>query len=420
MAEVDPVATIERRVPRWRSRRALVPISALVLVGAGLGAWRAADHGGELSGPASGGWNTATLPHIATARATYLYATDELSNGTGWAVGSWSAGGINQTAAEHWDGHQWTVVPTPNPKGEDDELFGVSALSATDAWAVGFDAGVASSSQGGAAVNSDTSLIEHWDGTHWRALEPPALPTLHAYEVALHAVAAVSPTNAWAAGFADYKGLIEHWDGGRWSVSPFPAPKTSSAEDSSAIFGLAAVSATDVWAVGSSSFAHKESCLLEHWDGEAWSAVTCPEPAGTGDAKLDSITEISPNDLWAVGFYTTGNTGSNKNSYALTEHFDGTAWKVVPTPHLAPGPRPLGGYSDELTAVAGRASEDVYAAGSSNRLIHWDGKRWTVQSAQSPGQVEGMASIPGGGVWAVGERLVGSTTQPFVVTRSAS
>jgi len=41
-----------------------------------------------------------------------------------------------QTLAEHWDGHDWTIVPTPNPARED-TLSGIAAVSAHDVWAVG-------------------------------------------------------------------------------------------------------------------------------------------------------------------------------------------------------------------------------------------------------------------------------------------
>jgi hypothetical protein len=41
------------------------------------------------------------------------------------------------TLVEHWNGTAWTQVPSPNPSG-DNELDGVAATSASNAWAVGF------------------------------------------------------------------------------------------------------------------------------------------------------------------------------------------------------------------------------------------------------------------------------------------
>jgi hypothetical protein len=46
-------------------------------------------------------------------------------------------------------------VPSPNPSS-DDQLTSVSADSATDAWAVGYDAGT-----------TTRTLILHWNGTAW-------------------------------------------------------------------------------------------------------------------------------------------------------------------------------------------------------------------------------------------------------------
>ena len=54
-----------------------------------------------------------------------------------WAVGA--AGGstvVNQPLIEHFDGHAWTVIPSPDG-GQINELFGVGASSETSAWMVG-------------------------------------------------------------------------------------------------------------------------------------------------------------------------------------------------------------------------------------------------------------------------------------------
>src|SRR5207249_7511912 len=44
-----------------------------------------------------------------------------------WAVG-------NFALIEHWDGNQWSIVPSPNGS----YIRGVAALSSTDVWAVGY------------------------------------------------------------------------------------------------------------------------------------------------------------------------------------------------------------------------------------------------------------------------------------------
>ena len=69
-----------------------------------------------------------------------------------------------------------------------------------------------------------TNLIEHWDGSSWTKVANP----LPGGPEQLFAVSAVSATNAWAVGHydngtQDYQGLVEHWDGTSWTVVPSPS-----------------------------------------------------------------------------------------------------------------------------------------------------------------------------------------------------
>ena len=408
-----------RQIPP-RRRQPLVLVSVLTLgacVGLSLGlAGCSSSHPSPPTpGPAPAGWSTVALPPLPKATTTSLYAAATLPDSTGWAVGTSSDGGVFKATSEHWNGRQWSTVPAANPKPIGNDLFGVAALSDTDAWAVGSGAGGADAAGSNTTLNNDTTLIEHWDGAQWRALEPPQVPALKTYESVLRAVSAVSADDVWAVGFGD-AALIEHWDGTRWSVSP--TPDLHSDKNGSSLLGVAAASATDVWAVGANSVAGRQACLLEHWDGATWSSVACPLPPGAGDARLSAVTALSPTDVWAVGFYMTGQTETTKDSHGLIEHFDGTTWSVVPSPHLTTGSRPPGGYSDDLVGVAARAPDDVYAVGGS-RLVHWDGKTWTVEAYQASGAtLEAIAAPPRGTLWAVGERLTGSTLAPIAIAQT--
>jgi len=42
---------------------------------------------------------------------------------------------------------------------------------------------------------------------------------------------------------------------------------------------VAAISSSDIWAVGSQTFFGQTGILIEHWNGTAWSVVTSPAPA---------------------------------------------------------------------------------------------------------------------------------------------
>src|SRR5206468_9107024 len=86
-----------------------------------------------------------------------------------------------------------------------------------------------------------------------------------------------------------------------WEVVSSPNVGTSDNQ----LRGVAAVSANDVWAVGdySNGTGHQQT-LVEHWNGTAWSVVPSPN-VGTGHNVLNGVAAVSANDVWAVGTYET-------------------------------------------------------------------------------------------------------------------
>ncbi len=171
----------------------------------------------------------------------------------------------------------------------------------------------------------------------------------------LRGVGAVSASDLWAVG--DYVGntLIEHWDGTSWSVVPSPNPGTVN----NYLSGVAAVSANDVLAVGSSDSTSSQQTLVEQWNGTGWNVVSTPSPGILGN-YLVGVTAASENDVWAVGGYTNNHVYSQ----TLTEHWNGTGWKVVPSPNP-------GTLSNQLQGVAAISTSDVWAVGyyDQNTLI---------------------------------------------------
>jgi hypothetical protein len=74
-------------------------------------------------------------------------------------------GPIN-TLILHWNGTAWTKVKSPNPScpgfyGSYNDLYGVSARSGSDAWAVG-DYGDCAT-----ALFKRATLVAHWNGRAW-------------------------------------------------------------------------------------------------------------------------------------------------------------------------------------------------------------------------------------------------------------
>ncbi len=162
----------------------------------------------------------------------------------------------------------------------------------------------------------------------------------------LHGVATVSSSDVWAVG-SYYNGtagqtLAEHWDGTVWNIVPSP----NSGSNGSALSEVAVVSANDVWAVGSYFNGNFDNqTLVEHWNGSAWSVVPSPN---VGIDDLYGVAAVSSSDVWAVGYYYT-NTGPIQT---LVEHWNGSAWSVVPSPNV-------GTLDNGLQGVAAISGSDV-------------------------------------------------------------
>jgi hypothetical protein len=243
-----------------------------------------------------------------------------LASNNVWAVGQMNststAGGFPITVPliEHWDGIQWSIVASPNPSPVlGAQLLAVAAISANNILAVGTG-----------------DLVERWDGAKWRIVTSPAFRG----SGTLNAISADSGTDVWAVG-ASSNGtpLALHFNGQAWSQVAVAVPVTISASFPSSFHGVTAISPTNVWAVGTSrsnQYPFPTTALIEHFDGKRWSIVPSPNPeAGVpfaGSFGLVGIAAISANNIWAVGTFSDPRTSLD---LPLTEHWDGTSWSIV-------------------------------------------------------------------------------------------
>jgi hypothetical protein len=284
----------------------------------------------------------------------------------------------------------WAVVASPNASPGNNQLAAVASISASDVWAVG--------SADNAAGNAQP-LAVHWDGTAWSIVPTPAVVT-----GTLSGVAAISGTDVWAGGgfLLSSRGntaQFEHWNGRRWSVAKSPTVAGVT------IFGMAAVSSADVWAVGSVISGGVAQTFIEHWNGKKWAVVPSPN-ASAQNNHLDGVTAISVNDVWAVGDFQN----ASGVFQTLTEHWDGTAWRIVASPSGA-------GPEAGLLGVAAVSTSNVWAVGDtgSNTLIEqWNGTSWTVVPSPTPAgtlfnPLSGAAVVSANDIWAVGQSQNGTT-----------
>jgi FG-GAP-like repeat len=226
----------------------------------------------------------------------------------------------------------------------------------------------------------------------------------------LNAVAVVSATDIWSVGNhlpgANYRTQIQHWDGTAWSVvdSPNVGKKDNSLTDALAL------ATDDVWAVGFSHGLGRTSpaTLAEHWDGTSWSVVPTVDASNRPNV-LVAVDGVASDDVWAVGSFDTSR-GSRKT---LAEHFDGTAWTIVPTPNV--------GSLSALTGVAASSPDSVWAAGYTvvdntyqTLVQHWDGTAWTVVPAPTGSRNNVLVRLgltSDSDIWAVGYSEVPSVNR---------
>ena len=283
----------------------------------------------------------------------------------------------------------WQVVPSPTINVSNStfgaKLNAVAVVSSTDIWAVGFGP-----LPGGAAFVKQT-LIEHWNGTRWSIVPSPNPPANFA-NVELDGVFALSSSNVWAVGFFDDPSrlprltLIEHWNGTSWSVVSNPGVNTLS--------GVTALAANNVWAVAFHTNPNV-SDIVEHWNGSTWTNVSAPSMnVNGGFISLRGVAAISATDIWAVGDQQNPLTNAGST---ITEHWNGSAWSISSS----------FSRNSFLTSVAAPGSADVWAVDGSGLMQtqHWDGSAWSIIATPNPpvgSGLNGVAAVSSGNLWAVG------------------
>jgi hypothetical protein len=96
------------------------------------------------------------------------------------------------------------------------------------------------------------------------------------------------------------------------------------------LYGVAAISSHDVWAVGAAtvkSYTGPWSVVTEHWDGTHVHLYPSPNPGPAG-AILASAAAASTRAVWAVGA-TQPPYGTALPQQDVVERWDGTRWQVV-------------------------------------------------------------------------------------------
>jgi hypothetical protein len=186
-------------------------------------------------------WDGSTWSYVPSPDVNFVDMTlvdvKAISPDDAWAVGAGGGDGAIGPVIEHWDGSTWSVVSVPPVGIRYTEPLAIDASGPDDVWVVG--------------QKWDEPLVLHWDGSAWADVASADVRAPR-----LTAVTAISPTDAWAVGttYSDVNGngptlpLLEHWDGSRWSVID-----TGALDGVREMVSITATSSSDIWAYGPNS-----------------------------------------------------------------------------------------------------------------------------------------------------------------------
>jgi hypothetical protein len=309
-------------------------------------------------------WQSVSIPKPKGADEAYLVDATAASATNVWAVGYWSGSGPHgyRTLVEHWNGTAWKIVPSPSPLAGS-QLSGVTAVSGQDVWAVGRL--VAAFRPSHPSTTPLRTLVLHWNGAVWKRVKSPTPASSSRKgarrDASLADVDAVSARNVWAVGTYfrrarngrhAYQTLVLHWNGTSWKKLPSANP--GGVRHMNTLEAVAASPDGDVWATGSYHTSGGGRLLGEHRLGGSWQAVRMP-PLRTPHAPEPGLASLSPldgGDIWASGWYLDDD---GLVEQPLVAHWDGGAWRLVPTPQV--------GLDSWLAGIAAVSENDVWAVG---------------------------------------------------------
>lgn len=176
--------------------------------------------------------------------------------------------------------------------------------------------------------------------------------------------------------------------GARWSAADLTGVGHA------ALTGVTRVDGDTTWAYGvkvrqEGKVQPRTPLLLARDDDErSWREIPMPAFADRAN-QISSIDAVSQEDAWAVGLY------EESRGAFLTQHWDGTEWRVVD----APAPEGIRLAGAGLLDVSARTADDVWAVGwlivvdsevpnpekpggtiqethAEAMLQHWDGEAW--------------------------------------------
>jgi hypothetical protein len=248
------------------------------------------------------------------------------------------------------------------------KFYSVTAAGQRHAWAVG-----GSPSRRGLFA----PLVARWDGAAWA---PVRLPTKLRSQLGplplLDTVVASGPRNLWA--FSLTGGWL-HYNGSSWTAGLLPAVLTTTAS---------AVAGTHVWSFGLRPTFHAPA-PYSAYATDIHGKMTWKFKAIPGNATIYGASAVSASDLWAVGTSgpidnpigdsgTTTRAGTPRTASSLLHYYAGHWHRVMPLPASM--------RTNPATSILARSDTDIWVGGAvrnartgtSEAIAHWNGRSWNL------------------------------------------
>jgi len=226
------------------------------------------------------------------------------------------------------------------------------------------------------------TVAETWHAAAW-SLEPtPTIPG--GTDGFLRGVSCPSAASCTAVG--DYSNgtanvtLAEGWNGTRWSIEPTPNPPGSRGNY---LFGISCPAPRSCTAVGDFiARTGAQMTLTEHWNGSAWSIQPTPKLPGHQQGILFGVSCAAPDACTAVGLSSMPSGASR----TLAEAWNGSAWSIQATPNVP------GAQLNSLAAVSCSAASACFAVGNDSASTSstltlaevWHESAWSIQPTPNP------------------------------------
>jgi hypothetical protein len=191
---------------------------------------------------AAGGFPDFTAVSAVSSTDVWAVGTDLNSNST--LAAHWDGHAWKVVTTPCLDGTK-IILQEGGCRRSMNELTGVTAVAANNVWASGFET---------ESSDFHVPYVLHWDGTTWSLIKTPNAGTGQSVAgSSLFAITALSASDVWAVGHSQNANstittLTERFNGTTWSVVPSPNPGLLGVDS---LFGVAGAGGSQLFAIGS-------------------------------------------------------------------------------------------------------------------------------------------------------------------------